>query len=549
MADASNTNNEEQLRTERPVTKSKPRFSSIWLLPILALAIGAWMVYDNWQNSGIGIEVTFDTAEGIEADKTLVKYRNVDVGKVSAISFTRDRGAIVVSIKIDKAMQDFLSKDSQFWVVRPRIGAEGISGLNTVLSGAYISLSPGTSEELTRSFEGRDKPPVTSPNANGLFLTLNSDGSKPPRVGSPVTYRGFSVGRIESSQFDPETRTASYGVFIDAPYDSLITTNTFFWNSGGISVNATAEGVKVDIATIETLISGGVEFDVPEDLDLGKPVTDSRDFTLYDSLDSVESRRKYEYIEYALLVEDSVSGLRKGGVVEFRGIRIGTVESPYLPFEQTIEGEEDITTDPRIPVIIRVEPGRMYEADEIDVPAFKALMTSSIEKGLVARLQTANILTGTLKVSLNFSADAGEGEAEKRAVESYGPYNVIPTQRSGLDNLTAKVEGILNRIDKLPFEQTLENLNTAIDSTGSAARSTEKSMEEFQLMVRGLQPESPIYGSIQDTIQQLQGTLRNLQPLINELTNKPNALIFGSGRKADVEPKAESRARGGERGR
>lgn len=529
----------DDIQGTKPEIKPKSKLSKIWLLPIVALIIGLGMVYNNWKNQGVQIEVSFDNAEGIIAEKTLVKYLDVDIGIVNEVGFGEGRQSIVIGIEIEKEMRDLLTSDSKFWVVKPRIGADGISGLGTVLSGAYITISPGNSETLSTQFPGLNQAPVTSPTADGLFISLTSKGGKPPKVGSPVIYRGFEVGKVEATQFDPRTRTAGFGVFINAPYDTLVTTNTFFWNAGGISVTATAEGIKVDVTTLETLISGGIQFDVPEELSLGEVVAQSHSFTLYDSWDSVQNRREYDYFEYAILVEDSVSGLSKGAPVEYRGIRIGTVESPHLAFDEPVEGEPPQGQDPRIPVIVRIEPGRVYVGKNVDMAAFDAIIKDGITEGMVARIQNANLITGSLKVSLDF---VGEPVAN---VETYGPYPVIPSRRAGLSILTEQLEAVLAKVNQLPLDEILQNADQAItdasgafDSAQSAFIGIEKSMQELETTLSGFQPDSQIYDSLDETMTEMQNTLRSLQPLINDLSNQPNSLIFGANQPTDVEPTA-----------
>lgn len=529
----------DDIQSSKPEIKPKTKLSKIWLLPIVALIIGLGMVYNNWQNQGVQIEVTFDNAEGIIAEKTLVKYLDVDIGIVNEVGFGEQRQSIVVGIEIEKEMRDFLKSDSKFWVVKPRIGTDGISGLSTVLSGVYITISPGNSESFGTQFSGLNQAPVTSPTADGLFISLTSKGGKPPKVGSPVIYRGFEVGKVEATQFDPRTRTAGFGVFINAPYDTLVTTNTYFWNAGGISISATAEGVKLEVTTLETLISGGIQFDVPEELSLGEVVAQSHAFTLYDSWDSVVNRREYDYFEYAILVEDSVSGLYKGAPVEYRGIRIGTVESPFLAFDQPVEGGPAQGEDPRIPVIIRIEPGRVFVGENVDMEAFNTVIQDGILEGLVARIQSANFITGSLKVSLDFVGDPVAN------METYGPYPVIPSQRAGLSILSEQLEDILTKVNELPLEDFLQNTDQAIASADTAfgtAQSAfigiEKSMLEFEAALSGFQPDSQVYDSLDETMIEMQSTLRALQPLINELSNQPNLLIFGGNQPPDIEPTA-----------
>ena len=239
----------------------KEQFSSIWLIPLIALLIGGWMVYQHWSTQGPVVTLNFATATGIEAGKTRVKALSVDIGKVESVELNRARDGVVVKARLSKSAEPLLNTDSQFWVVRPRIGTEGISGLDTLLSGAYIQLEPGNSKEITYRFSGLESAPVTPPNTPGLRLTLMNDSGGTLYVGDPISYRGFNVGRVEATEFDAETRTGRYQVFINAPFDKLVNSNSRFWSSSGINLDLSAEGVQLQTDSLATLLSGGVSFD------------------------------------------------------------------------------------------------------------------------------------------------------------------------------------------------------------------------------------------------------------------------------------------------
>ena len=520
----------EEKKLPEPTVKSKTKISNVWALPLVALAIGVWMIYNEWQNRGATITVSFDTAEGLVAGKTPIKYRNVDVGLVEEIGFNTEKSAILLSVEIEKPMIDLLKQDTSFWVVRPRIGADGISGISTLLSGAYIELSPGTTGSRRDLYEGLERPPLTPPNADGLHLTLSSSGGKPLGVGNPVLYEGFKVGKIESYVFDPITRTATYQVFIQSPYDALVTTNTFFWNASGVNITAGAEGFQLDIASLDTLLGGGIQFGIPEGLDLGSAITQSRDFELYDSLDAVRNRREYAFTEYVVLVEDSVGGLYRGASVEYRGIRIGTVSEPYLKLDTTLEGVGDLVDDPRIPIILKIEPGRIYDNQMVDPKEFDLVIESGIKEGLAASIESANLLTGSLKVSLNFVKE------NQNEIEKFGAYTVIPFNRSGFANIGEKVEDLLGKLNKLPLDQTTEALNQVLMTTDGTLQSLESAIFEFEETLSGLKPHSELYQNLNSSLEELKFSLREAQPFLNNISEKPNSLIFSKKHSLDKEP-------------
>lgn len=519
---------------ETPQAKSRPNrsFSKIWILPVVAALVGVGMVFNEWRNKGIDIEVTFNTAEGLVADKTLVKYKNVDIGLLNEVRFSDDHESIIVKIEIEKEMRGLLKPDSNFWVVRPRVGAGGVSGIGTLLSGAYIQLSRGKEDGFKKNFVGLETPPITPINAEGLHLALQSSGGKPVSVGSPVVYRGFKVGKVESFLFDAKERVATYGVFIHSPYDSLVTTNSIFWNSGGISVTANAEGVKVDMSSLETLIGGGIEFGVPDELPLGEQVAAGATFKLYGSPKGLNQSRTYKFFEYLVLVEDSIGGLNVGAPVEYLGIRIGTVAKPFLKLDTKLEGVDNLQSDPRIPILVKIEPARVFSQAGADLDAFVTELEDGMLRGLTASVESANLLTGSLKVSLKFG---GEPISE---LERYGPYKVIPARHSGIAAITDQIQNLLSTVQSLPIDETVTRANKALKTADETLSSLKKTMAELQNTLEGVQPDSEAYQALSTSLDELKTTLKNVQPLVKDLSDQPNSLIFGKENKPDAEPKA-----------
>jgi len=546
----------DQVEYVAPVEKKKSGLSIIWVIPLLALCIGGWMIYQQWQNKGIYVTVSFESAEGLEVGKTKVKSRNVDIGILKGVRFNNERTRIIATIEIDKSMDDFLRTDSQFWIVKPRIGANGISGIGTILSGAYIEVYPGTFNKESNRFVGLERPPITQLNAAGLHLTLESDHGTGLSVGDPIIYRGFTVGRILTYSFDTSAKLAKYDVFIEAPYDALVTSNTHFWNVGGVSLESSAQGFKLNIATMESFLTGGVEFEVPKGLALGTETKPYHHFKLYNSKEDVAEHRDYLSFDYVVLVSDSVRGLVEGAPVEYRGIRVGSVVSPYLTPKLTdalnIEKSEGVQ---KIPVLIKIEPQRLLgQSSKQAIVDFNEAFINNIKIGLTANLESANILTGSLLINLDFNGE----ETEK--IDKLGAYMVIPSTRQGLAKIQDSIEELLDSVNQLPFEQlaadtssilssaddTLKSLRSVVSNankllknkdTQQLSHNLNSSMLELQKTLKGLQPDSGAYREIEKTMFKLQQTLDDLQPMLKKINNNPSTLIFSTPRGADLEPK------------
>ncbi|WP_110632980.1 intermembrane transport protein PqiB [Salinicola salarius] len=543
---------------QRAKRVSQSRLSPIWIVPLLAALIGAWMVWDNFSSRGPLITLNMKNAEGIEAGKTQIKTRNVQVGHVEAVRLSDDLSHTVITARMSNDAARMLNSDARFWVVKPRIGREGISGLNTVLSGAYIQLAPGKSEESQDSFDVLEQPPVAPPDAPGLRINLVSQVGNSLSAGDPITYQGYTVGRVESTDFDPDKREMRHRLFIQAPYDSLVTDTTRFWSSSGIDVQLDSEGVNVNLDSFETLISGGVTFGVPEDITRGNPAKQDATYTLYNSEESAREGTYDQYIEYVLLVDDTVRGLSRGAPVEYRGVRVGTVVS--VPWHFTAP-QPDSLTQFAIPVLVRIEPQRLESNEDIntdidDQEVRNRFETMFKEYGLRATLKAGNLLTGALFVDLNFSDDAPPYEAM-----TFDGKPVFPTISGGFAQIEQKVSNLLDKLNELQVEpildrldetmqtsqQTLEQVRQIAESVNSIVSdpatqqlpgNLNDTLQELQNTLNGFSAGSSGYRQLNDTLKQLEMLTRDLQPVAKTLSEKPNALIFDREVKTDPVPRA-----------
>ncbi|WP_299233117.1 intermembrane transport protein PqiB [uncultured Halomonas sp.] len=531
------------------------RVSPIWIVPIVALLIGAWLVYDNYRSRGPQITLTISNAEGIEAGSTLIKTRNVEVGRVEQVHLSEDLSTAVITARMGPDNEAMLVEDSQFWVVKPRVGREGISGLNTVLSGAYIQLQPGESEIEAREFEVSDQPPVAPAGAAGLRINLISQLGNSLRVGDPVTYQGYTVGRVEEANFDATTRRMQHRVFIEAPYASLVTDSTRFWSASGIDLRLDSEGFRVNVESFEALLGGGVTFGIPEDLPLGGTVAADTTFTLYPDEDTARQGTFNRYLEYVLLVDDSVRGLTKGAPVEFRGVRLGTVAA--VPWNFTAEqpgGRNGFA----IPVLIRIEPQRLgIENQAVDIDEWRERYERFFELGLRASLKSGNLLTGALFVDLNFHSEL----EEEYAPLTFAEQRVFPTTSGGFALIESQITSLLAKLNDLEVEPLLEGLDRNLDAseamleevrtlsaslrelveapgTREAPANLNATLEGLRTTLEGLSPESSAYQELVTVSQRLERLLRDLQPVARTLSDNPRALLFDSLDAEDPVPRA-----------
>ncbi|WP_054179348.1 intermembrane transport protein PqiB [Trabulsiella odontotermitis] len=538
-------------RGEAKVQKVK-NWSPVWIFPIVTALIGAWILFYHYSHQGPEVTLITTNAEGIEGGKTTIKSRSVDVGVVESATLTDDLTHVEIKARLNSGMEKLLHQDSVFWVVKPQVGREGISGLGTLLSGAYLELQPGNKGGKQERYQLLDAPPLAPPDAKGIRVILDSKKAGQLSPGDPVLFRGYRVGSVETSNFDPQKRTISYQLFITAPNDRLVTSNVRFWKDSGIAVDLTSAGMRVEMGSLSTLFGGGVSFDVPEGIDLGQPVGEKTEFRLYDDQRSIQDSLYTDHIDYLMFFKDSIRGLQPGAPVEFRGIRLGTVGQ--VPF--FVPGlRQALDDDYRIPVLIRIEPERL-SSQLGENPDIGAHINELIHRGLRGSLKTGNIVTGALYVDMDFypKAPAVTGMRE------FGGYKVVPTVSGGLAQIQQKLVDTLDKINNLPLnpmleqatntlsesqrtmrrlQTTLDNLNklTASQSMQQLPQDMQQTLRELNRSMQGFQPGSAAYNKMVADMQRLDQVLRELQPVLKTLNEKSNSLVFEAKDKKDPEPK------------
>ncbi|WP_430457313.1 intermembrane transport protein PqiB [Rheinheimera sp.] len=565
------------------------QWSPIWIVPVAAVLIGSWMLYHTFKNQGPTVTMLASNAEGIISGKTQIKSRSVDVGKVVSVELSQDLKQVVIRARMNPGTANLLNDESQLWVVKPTIGRGGVSGLNTLLSGAYIELQPGKSDSGKYFFELLETPPIAPPDAPGVRIFLSSSDAAALAVGDPILYRGYDVGTVERSEFDMTKRNMRYQLFIRAPYDALVTENVRFWKASGMALDMSAEGVRIEMASMATLLGGGVTFDVLDGWPAGNKVADDADFQLFENRKSIQDGLYNEYLEYLLFFDESIRGLTAGAPVEYRGVRIGTVAS--VPYFFNMKNPLQVAFNKGIPVLIRIETGRLY--DNLTLPQLRQELDQAVSKGLRAVLKTGNLLTGGLYIDLNqleadsknaataaaapaaFAAPAdgvtanATTDVETPAIVAtpllpeplpeFAGYKILPTSRSGLGHIEQKVLQALDKINNLPVEQVLADSSATLNATKDLMQQSQqlvlsldalvkadatqqlpaevnKSLADLRKTLAGLSPGSPVYERINSNLQAMDKVLRDLQPVVQTLNQQSNALIISADPAADPEP-------------
>ncbi|MCB1696213.1 MAG: intermembrane transport protein PqiB [Halioglobus sp.] len=539
----------------QPRISTGRRFNPVWVVPVVAIVVGLYMVIHTKLTEGPEITIQFNTAEGMEAGKTKIRYRDVDIGLVENVSLSDNMDKVLVTAKMDSDAADMLRDDTRFWVVRARVGAGAVSGLGTLLSGAYIQLDPGAGKSYRKAqFIGLEVPPLTPADAPGVRLTLYSERAGSLNAGDAILYNGYKVGRIEGVTFDTDKKEMRYDAFIDAPYNDLVTTNTRFWNVSGVSIDASAAGIRVTTGSMETILLGGVAFGNLPGMPPGDKAVSGTVYKLNASYQALQED-PYRYgIYYVAEFEQSMRGLERGAPVEYRGIRIGRVERILI---KELVTQREAGAGKPIPVLLYLEPARFgLEDSEQSVDAMRQSIALGVTTGMRATLQTGSLLTGALYINIDWYKDAPAAKADE-----FDGYPVIPTIPSGLGRLEQQVGSLLDKLNALPLEPlvasahtalstldgtlaslttTLESLDNILREEGSKALPGElnQTLVELRKALAGLSPDSAVGQSLGNSVFELNRTLRNLEELTRTLSEQPNSLVFPTTLPADPIPEA-----------
>ena len=520
--------------------------SLIWLVPLVAALAGLVLVVRGVLQSGPTITITFESAEGLEADKTEVKYKDVVIGKVHSLSLSDDRSHVVVTVDLSKNASSIAVDDTRFWVERPRVGLGGISGISTLLSGAYLGVDIGASTESRKEFVGLEKPPAIAHDLKGRRFVLHTSDASSLTIGSPAYFRKMPVGRITSADLDANGKGVTVQVFINAPYDKFVGTNTRFWNASGVDLTLNAAGLKVSTQSIATVFAGGIAFQPYSESNPGDPAKENTEFTLFGDQVTALAPPDGLGIDIRMVFGESTRGLTVGSPIDFRGITLGVVKSIQIDYDAS---KRNFFTN----VDGVVYPERMG-------PAYKTLLKTQAQLGLEptdmvallvghglrAQMRTGNLLTGQSYVSLDVisRAKSVKFDADARPL-------VIPTAPGNLEEVQTQIQGIVRKLDSIPFDKIGANLHETLQSANGVfkqldqdlAPQAKKMLNEAQNTLQSLDqniasPDAPLQQNAGRTLEQIDAASRSLRGLADYLEKHPESLLRGKPEVA--EPSADA---------
>ena len=521
-----------------PAVKTR-RFSVslVWIVPIVAVLVGISLVVHSVLQQGPTIILNFKTGSGLTANKTEVKYRNVVIGQVTEVALSDDQKSVNATVKLAKQADSFTRADSQFWVVRPRIGAGGVSGIDTLLSGDYIGADIGQSETRAKQFTGLENPPPITYGEPGKRFTLHTQNLGSLDIGSPVYYRKIEVGQVVAYKLDAEGKGVDIEVFVHAPNDVYVTENTRFWNASGIDLSVGANGFALKTESLSSMLVGGIAFLAPPYSPNDKPAGEERTFELFDDQLAALAPPNGQGQYMSLRFDQALRGLKVGAPVEFLGVEFGKVVSINLDFDakkRSFPLYVGIVIYPQLLGQAHTKLLKTMNHDPNDEAAGVRLIGSFIENGLRAQARSGNLLTGQLYIALDFYP-----KAEKVAFDPKARPVSIPTIPGNLEQLQEKLENIVNKINQLPIERIAGNLDSNLvelrkgltQFNAKTLPSVQNTLADVSKTLQSasstLAEDSPQREQLTQTLDELGRMSRSLRELSDYLGRHPESLIRG----------------------
>ncbi len=513
--------------------RSRRRMQVVWLVPIIAVLIGGWLAVKTVLDKGPTITISFMTGEGLDPGKTKIKFKNVDIGVVKTVTLSRDHKGVVATAELSKDTSELLVDDTRFWVVRPRISGGTVSGIGTLLSGSFIGMDAGVSTQRRDEYVGLESPPVFASGVPGREFILKGQDMGSLDVGSPIFFRRLQVGQVTSYQLDSTGKGVTMHIFVNAPYDKFVKTDSRFWQASGIDVTLDTSGVKVNTESLVAILIGGLAFQTPDETADQAAAPASTTFALFHDRSDAMKQQDRIVDHYVLNFNESVRGLTVGAPIDFRGIVVGEVSGIHTRFDPVAKRFS-------IPVDVKFFPERFtsrYEGSATPGRVSKdrrELADWLVQHGLRAQLRTASLLTGQLYVALDFFPNA-----PKMSMDWSIDPPEIPTVPGGLQSLQDSITSLVAKLNKIPFEaigndahETLHDADALVKQLNTVlapqARDTLASAQAaLDSANKALQPDSALAQNTTDAMRELTRTATAFRSLADYLERHPEALIQG----------------------
>lgn len=448
----------------KPVVRAR-RMSWVWLIPVASLLIGGWLLWTTLDQRGPLIAVTFDTAEGLQAGQSPVKFKDIQMGTVESFELTPDRSKVVMHMRMTKNAAELLTDGAQFWVAKPRLFAGDITGLNTVLSGSFVEMQPGDANKpAQRSFAGRSDPPTLDPGVPGRQFRLTAQRIGSISLGTPIFFHDLEVGRVLGWTLNGMATSVTLNIFVRAPYDQWVHTDSRFWNTSGISLKLGSEGVQVHVDSLKAAVLGGISFETPSGSGPAPTSLAGDMFTLYPRQDLADTATAPRRAVLASYFTGSVGGLGAGALVTLQGYRIGDVTAVDLQYETD-------TGRSRVRVEFEIELDRVAPVGDKPAQPFPEYWRTLVKKGLRTELKGGNLITGQKELALRFGPEAPAAELGHEGDAWVLPSN--DTGGNGLEDLSETANQLMAKIGQMPFAEIGQSLNSVLQGASGIANGPE----------------------------------------------------------------------------
>jgi paraquat-inducible protein B len=515
-----------------PVARARWKLQIIWLIPLVAALIGGALAVRAIIERGPTVTISFMSAEGLEAGKTRLKYKDVDIGLVKAVTLSKDLSRAVATAEVVKDFQPHLVEDTRFWVARPRIAGGTVSGLGTVLSGSYIGVDVGKSRKPKTDFTGLEVAPIVTYDTPGHEYTLHTDNVGSLDVGVPVFFRRIPVGQVAGYTLDPDGKGVTVKVFVNEPYTKYVNANTRFWNAGGVRVKLDANGFKVDTQSLVSIAIGGIAFDNPDTDERVAPASENTGFRLFADREGAMRNPETEVLNVVMVFNESVRGLAIGAPVEFEGINIGEIKAINLDID-IASGKA------KVPVEVNIYPQRLRSRSRKYLAALPparriAFIDAMVAQGLRAQLRTANLLTNQLYIALDYFQNPPKARVNWEKVPPE-----LPTTKGNLQEIQNALGAVAAKLDRIPLDkigsdllQTLETANALLQRLdGEVAPEARDTLAEARKALRSVDrmvaPDQALQHDARETMREVTRAAQALRVLADYLERHPESLLRG----------------------
>jgi len=517
--------------------KRKYSLQLVWLIPIVAAIVGGTLAVKTYLQKGPTITISFKTGDGLEAGKTKIKYKDVEVGVVKEVTIAKDLKQVIATAELEKGVLPHLVEDTKFWVVRPQISAGNISGLGTLMGGSYISFDVGKSTKERLSFTGLERPPVVTMDVPGSRFQLHSADLGSIDIGAPLYFRRIQVGQVVSYELDKAGTGVTFSVFVAAPYDQYVKVNTRFWNASGVDFTMDASGLKMNTQSLVSILIGGIAFQTLDETGAAPPPEPNTAFTLFASREEAMKHRDTISQNYVLVFKESVRGLTVGAPVDFRGFTIGEVTDIRMELDPQTKGVNML-------VYIRNYPERFRSRTIGKIPTLKeneTLISRLVESGLRAQLKSGSLLTGQLFIALDFFPNAPKAKVNWATNPPQ-----FPTTAGSMEELQASLMNIVKKLEKLPLDEIVGDVRQAVQSLDATLKSADKMLKNVDSEIvpevkaaleearktlgaakQTLASEAPLQQDLRETLRELTRAAQSLRVFTDYLDRHPEALIRG----------------------